>query len=174
MTADIIKKLTALLTKGIETEAQVVYLLVGVRKLLEQQDAKKRYAYLTFHCDWALHSKLRGTMAQRVLKSFDAASVGLRAKLKLHDLPDKLRKDIDQISKMTLFEREMDRFLEANGVPTIGTIREEGWARFIHLYSRVIEDCPLVMTTKNPSASIVSVTLRVEPATHPPDDDVYF
>jgi len=135
MTPDIIRKLTELLTKGIETEAQVVYLLVGVRKLLEQQQAKKEYEYLTFHCDWALHAKLDGKMAQKVLASFDAANVRLRAKLKLQDLPRKLKGDIDQISKMTLFEREMDRFLEANGVPTIGTIRDEGWAHFIHLYS---------------------------------------
>jgi len=30
------------------------------------------------------------------------------------------------------------------------------------------------MTTKNRSASIASITLRVEHATHPPDEDVWF
>ena len=44
MTKDIIRKLEAELRVGITTEVQVVYLLAGLRKLLEQQDAKQKYA----------------------------------------------------------------------------------------------------------------------------------
>ena len=45
MRADILKKLETLLTKGITSEAEVVYLMSAVRKLLEQQQAKKQYGY---------------------------------------------------------------------------------------------------------------------------------
>jgi hypothetical protein len=72
---DIIKKLKTLLSVGGTTEAEAVYLMVAVRKLLEQHQAKKQYEDLTFHCDWALHSKLQGTTAQKILKLFDAANI---------------------------------------------------------------------------------------------------
>src|SRR5437763_7300734 len=52
MTSDILKKLKKELVTGITTEAQVVYLLAGVRKLLELQQAKRQYEHLKFHCDW--------------------------------------------------------------------------------------------------------------------------
>ncbi len=174
MTADIIKKLTALLTKGIETEAEVVYLLVGIRKLLEQQDAKKQYEYLTFHCDWVLHPELEGTTAQRVLKSFDAANAHLRAPARFESLPDELQREVTHITTMAGFQHEIDNFLTSNGLSTVDTMRPEGWAHFIHLYSRVIEDCPLVIKMKDQSASIVSVTLRVEHPTQPPEENVLF
>ena len=38
MTEEIIRKLTAQLNNGITTEVQVVYLLVGIRKLIERDD----------------------------------------------------------------------------------------------------------------------------------------
>ena len=60
----IVAKLKRLAAKGITTEAEALYLMVEVRKLLEQQQAKKQYEYLTFHCDWALHATLEGTTAQ--------------------------------------------------------------------------------------------------------------
>jgi hypothetical protein len=40
--------------------------------------------------------------------------------------------------------------------------REEGWIHFVHLYSRIVEDCPLVMTPNNPAATIASVTLKMD------------
>jgi len=54
----IIEKLKTLLVFGLSTERDALYLIVEVRKLLEQQQAKKRYEYLTFHCDWAVHPAL--------------------------------------------------------------------------------------------------------------------
>lgn len=54
----IIAKLETLLAKGITNEPEALYLIVEIRKLLEQQQAKKHYEYLTFHCDWAVHATL--------------------------------------------------------------------------------------------------------------------
>lgn len=96
-TRDIIGKMTRELDGGIETEAQVVYLLAGVRKLIERDKAKEQYPDLKFHCDWALHSSLEGTAAKEVLRKFDAAHALLRRKIELHDLPAPLRTEIDRI-----------------------------------------------------------------------------
>ena len=145
---DIIRKLGKEFDKGIETEAQTVYVLAGVRKLLEQQQAGKQYEYLKFHCDWTLHSMLDGTAAQRVLKQFDAASIQLRAGVKLRDFPSGLKKEVYGISKMEYFEDELRAFLLANGLPDLEQIRTDGWTHFLHLYTLAIEDCPLVIKSK--------------------------
>src|SRR6266571_1614214 len=96
----IIGKLAKLLKNCIKTEADALYFMVEVRKLLEQQRAKTQYEYLTFHCDWAVHPTLAGPTAQKILKQFDAANIHLKNGIELHDLPGLLRMEIDRISKM--------------------------------------------------------------------------
>jgi hypothetical protein len=172
----IVGKLKRLAAKGITTEADALYLMVEVRKLLEQQQAKKQYEYLTFHCDWALHATLEGTTAQKILKLFDAASIHLKTGVEVHDLPGSLRMEIDRISKMRYFEAQLENFLKANGLPSLETTRSDGWIHFVHLYARIVEDCPLVMTTKNKSATVASVTLKMElaEAVKPGGGDMWF
>ena len=72
-TRDIISKLTSQLDKAITTEAQAVYLLVGIRKIIEQDKIGREYADLRLHCDWALHSSLDRTAAIAILKKFDTS-----------------------------------------------------------------------------------------------------
>jgi hypothetical protein len=162
----IVGKMEVLLSHGITTEAQVVYLMAAVRKLLEQSQPDENELvtldYLKFHCDWTLHSKLDGRMAQRILRLFDAANLELKAGGELHNLPADLNTQIQFISKMTYFERELTRFLEIKGLPSLNAIRSDGFAHFLHLYAKVIEDCPLVMNAKNTTASVASVTIQVD------------
>ena len=155
-------KLEVQLASGITTEAQALYLMVGIRKLLEHQQAKKQYKYLTFHCDWALHSKLAGKTAQEILKLFDAANIHLKTGVELRNLPSELRIEIDRISRMKYFEEELEGFLKSNGLPGLETTRSDGWIHFLHLYARIVEDCPLEMMADNSSASVASVTLKID------------
>lgn len=171
----ILTKLERLLAHGIRSEAEAVYLMVEARKLLEQQAAKKRYEYLTFHCDWALHAELsRNATGQRILKMFDAANVHLKAGVGLEKLPDLLRTEIDRISKMRYFEQQFESFLQNNGLPTLESSRSDGWIHFVHFYAQIVEDCPLVMTAKSASTTIVSVTLQLELAKKIAHGDVFF
>jgi hypothetical protein len=148
--------------------------MAAVRKLLEQQQAKKQYKYLTFHCDWTLHPELKGPTAQRILKLFDAANIQLRTGVELQALPPELRTEIDRISKMKPFEQELSQFLRMNGLPGLETSRRDGWIHFHHLYAKVVENCPLVMTGTNSSAGIASVTLHVELAKQPVEGEMWF
>ena len=50
-TPEIIRKLTDELDKGIATEVQTVYVLAGIRKLIERDRIEGQYADLKFHCD---------------------------------------------------------------------------------------------------------------------------
>jgi hypothetical protein len=170
----IIAKLESLLARGMTDEAEALYLIVEIRKLLEQQEAKKDYEYLTFHCDWAVHATLRGTTAQRILKLFDAADIHLKAGVELHDLPGSLKMEIDRISKLRYFEKEFENFLKSNGLPSLEMTRSDGWIHFVHLYAKIVEECPLVMTAKNGSATVASVTLKMELAKEPKQDDMWF
>lgn len=171
---NIAEKIRAEIDKGIETEAQALYLMAEVRKLLEQQDAKRQYEYLTFHCDWALHSKLDGRTTQKILRLFDAANIQLRNGSKLHDLPPEQQKEIDAISKMRYFERELEEFLQVHQLPGLETRRQDGWVRFLHLYARVVADSPLIMTTKNQSVTITKVTLSVEVTDQVFENEIWF
>ncbi|MBI1955641.1 MAG: hypothetical protein HYS38_04540 [Acidobacteria bacterium] len=171
---DIIRKLEAELNGGITTEPQVVYLMTGLRKLLEQQQAKKQYEYLTFHCDWVLHSKLQGPTAQKVLEQFDLANIHLKIGIKLHGLPVDLQREINGISKMEWFREELSTFLAANGLPGLETVHRDGWDHFLQLYCKVIEDCPLVMTTNNTAASIEKVTVHLEWANQVVENEIFY
>jgi hypothetical protein len=145
-----------------------------VRKLLELQEAKDQYEYLTFHCDWAVHAKLQGRMAQNILRQFDRANIHLKTGIELHDLPGMLRIEIDRISKMRYFEGQLDAFLTGNGLPTLEQTRADGWIHFVHLYGKIVEDCPLVIQTKNASATVESVTLKLELAKKQDENDTWF
>jgi hypothetical protein len=156
---EIIRKIREELNKGISTEPQVVYLLAEMRKLLEQQDAlcDPDYEYLVFHCDWALHSRLDRRMARKILALFDSANVRIQAGMKLEDLPESIQTEFNNIAGLKYFKDELYRFLQQNSLPTL----KNDWERFEHLYTSVIQDCPLVMSSNNPEISIKNVTVSV-------------
>jgi len=151
---DIIKKLTREIENGVTTEPQVVYLLAGIRKLMERDDIQEDYRNLTFHCNWALHSKLSGQTAQHILRKFDAAHALLRDnQIELHDLPRDLHKEISTISTMRSFEKELSEVLAEYGLPKLNVKRSDGWASFLNLYAKVVEDIPLVVQDTFPDAA---------------------
>ncbi|MGA9182755.1 MAG: hypothetical protein WB117_17470 [Candidatus Acidiferrales bacterium] len=175
MREDIIRKLEMELRSGITTEIQVVYLMAAIRKLLEQRQEKRNYPDLNFYCDWTLHAKLEGPAAQEMLKRFDLASVHLRDGAELHELPPELRREIDRLLKMRSFKDELYGFLRINGLPSLDENRSDGWVHFLHLYAKVVEDCPLVMSAGAwKSASVASVTLHVEMANEPVEGELLF
>ena len=159
---ELIWKLRELLADGINSESEAMHFVVEVRKVLEHQDAKAAYRYHTFHCDWAVHTKLRGPMTQSILRHFDAANIHLKTGVELHDLPRALRREVDGISKMRFFEEELEGFSKENDLPTLDSIRPDGWPHFLHSYVRIVENCPLVMAAENDAASVASVTLKTE------------
>ena len=149
MPEEIIRKLTAQLNKGITTEVQLVYLLVGIRKLIEADDQGAQYCNLKFYCDWVLHSELEGSGAQEILRAFDKARPFLKRK---ENLPRKIRNEINDISGMGSFEKELTRFLENYDLPPIAQ-NVDGWAHFFHLYTQVIQDIPLKVKSSSPDAA---------------------
>lgn len=96
---DILEKLEKQLSGGVDTEGTASYLLIEIRKFLEQRGLKENFNYLKFYCDWAAHASLAGPMAQKVLEQFDEAAVQLKTGIEMHQLPHQLQREIDQLSK---------------------------------------------------------------------------
>ncbi len=154
-TGEIVSKLTQELSEGISSEAQVVYLLSQIRKLMERDQIEDKYVNLKFHCDWTLHSRLRGETAHQILRLFDAAYPALKGmKNKLQEeLPDDLRKEIDKIAEMQSFQVELETVLAGYGLPPLTIKHSDGWVRFLYLYAKVIEDIPLEVQPLRPDAA---------------------
>jgi hypothetical protein len=158
--SEIIRKLRIELNKEVTTEPQVVYILAEIRKLLEQQDLlhSSDYEYLVFHCDWALHSKLDRRMAKKVLADVDRTNVQILPDMKFEDLPEQIKIEFNKLANLELLREELERFFANNSLPSI----KDNWNCFTHFYFKIIQDCPLLMTTNNPSINIRSVTVSVE------------
>lgn len=142
------------------TEARVVYILVETRKLLELQGELSKYPVLGFCCDWALHTSMDRAGAQRILRLFDEAHPLLCSN---QTLPQNLERKITDTTNLRFFKKEFDGFLTAYNLPK--NIIKHRWAKFLHSYAGVIEDCPLTVTG-NSLKNIKSVTLNREEARH--------
>jgi len=174
-TIDIISKLAKELDTGITSEVQVVYVLSGIRKLMERDKVEGQYADLKFHCDWVLHSSMDRAAAKAILRQFDAAQPLFRDG---QELPPELKSEIDRISKMRSFEKELEGFLTAYNLPPLTKNRPDGWVHFLHLYTKVIEDIPLTVYSPAATQNISHVTVHSEQAQetlkHPQGEEVLF
>jgi hypothetical protein len=161
MTEEIIRKLTNEILAGINSEAQVVYVMAGIRKLIERDERGEEFPTLKFHCDWVLHSKLEGSAAKQILRLFDSAEERMQQGKTFEQLPSKIRREIDKVSQMESFQEELEKFLNTYGLPSISYQRIDGWTFFLHLYSLVIQDIPL-------QVGVVKKKLKDPPLKPPP------
>lgn len=158
MTPDIVMKLNVEIDSGIKTEPQVVYLLAGIRKLIEQNSQLARFEYLKFHSDWVLHFKLKGPFAQKVLKRLEPAHLeGLRG-----GRPSSVA-EADRLTRMDPFKEELSEFSVQVGLHDFSKDPND-WTRFLYLYSCVVTDCPLYVRGDNPTLlQEVVVTAEMSP-----------
>lgn len=66
-----------LLERPLDRDADVVYFLMELRKLMERLPA--RYEVLRFFCDWPLHVAMSRRSAKELLREFDAAAGAVKA-----------------------------------------------------------------------------------------------
>ena len=68
-------KLIAILAQGITKEAELIYVFVEIRKLLDylENSTSDKYQTLYFYCNWMLHIKMDRSPAVKVLEKFDNA-----------------------------------------------------------------------------------------------------
>ncbi len=124
MRNDIQEKLSKELKRDLKYESQVVYILSRIRKLLEIENAKRKYKVLNFYSNWSLHSKIDRTEPVReILKEF------IEKKGERHGF-----------IFYTDFEKELKAFLTEHGLPIL---RPSKIKKFKDLLSKTISDTPL-------------------------------
>jgi hypothetical protein len=140
--SSILEKLKIELQLDLTTECQVVYILAEIRKAIEQSGELDNYQALDFYCSFALHTRMGRVGARRILERFDKAYPLWISK---QELPQELRHEISQTAKLDRFRREIKTFLKANKLPTRLFTAPDAWAKFMHLYGKIIDECELVL-----------------------------
>src|ERR1035441_289878 len=129
MEPDVVNKLRGPLSAEL-SEAQVVYILTLVRKLLDYRNTAARFSYLRFFSDWALHVRVDRTGAKRVLRHFDEW---------FPTLVENEGRAADACRFFILFgfHLEFTWLLRDLSLPKI---TNEWWCEFLRLYLEVIAD----------------------------------
>jgi len=124
MRSDVVLKLKEQLKKNIFNEAQVVYILTRIGKILELEKSKSKYPVLNFYRNWSVHSEIN-----------DTEPVG-----------DILKEFIVKKEKRYLFSRhsqlcmELNEFLEKHDLPQL---KKSKLNNFIFYLGKVISDTPV-------------------------------
>jgi hypothetical protein len=138
----IVEKLDLLISNGIQTEAQVVYLLVEVRKLLEMQQRKHEFEALVFHCDWVVHAQLSGATAQYYLSHIN--------RMQHSNVTGELHADeweeVAPLIGAQRFHEDLRTVLRLEGISSAVCDEPSKWTSFMSLYGAVISDVPLTIT----------------------------
>lgn len=129
MESDVIDKLSAALS-GALTEAQVVYILALIRKLLEYRGGAAQFFCLKFFSDWAFHVHVDRKGAKWVLRHFDEW---------FPTLIENESRAADGCRCLLLFQYylEFKDFLQELGLTAITS---EWWCEFLSFYLELIAD----------------------------------
>ena len=138
MREEIINKLYWGLAKACKQmdEPLVIFLLVKIRKLLEESRFDGQYLHLKFYCDWPLHRKLDRRSARAFLTRVEDI---IQASKDDKFATEKASRLLD----FSDFWEDLKSFLTGEGLPTdvveIAKLRLE----FFRWYSSAIQDTPL-------------------------------
>jgi hypothetical protein len=156
----LVDKLTAKLSKPITTEADVVYVLVEIRKLLARCNVSRDdLKPIWFFCDWVVHIELdrKKGWANELLTFTDRI---LRRQISWNDL-DPIDKDfMSNTFSLEAVRRSLSRWLADQGVRTIVFGYLPGWYWFVRKFGEVVSDCPLKLKGGD---YIEEVTLQIVP-----------
>jgi hypothetical protein len=156
------EKLTRVLNSPIETEEQVVYFFVELRKLMERSKTlKDKYPTVNLYCNWVVHTELdRSSLADEIVRKFD---LGYGQKQN-----PKIIAELNDLLTTERLKTELTRCLvEEFKLPAIDVSNLKKWNRFRHSLAMVITDCPLSIKVTKKSAptqfvECVSVSATIE------------
>lgn len=127
-----------------EEECHAVYLMVEMRKVIDQQDLRAKLPILKFYADWTLHSKKDHVTAGIKRIAFEireciskpVAGTGSRGTQEIPPLIAFLQMDH--------LRNEMQLYLESFSLPTYLTRETYRWERFVFLLTNILGDQPIV------------------------------
>lgn len=124
--SEILEKLNREINKKIFEESQVVYILSRIRKYLETKELKRKYKYLNFYCNWALHSRINRTEpVSEILRDFNNGI------------------DNGKFLKFEYFYNDFKSFLDDEKLNSEIILENENYLRFINLLLDILSDTPV-------------------------------
>lgn len=123
--------------QDIHSEAEVVYILTRIGKILELEGAKYTHQTLNFYRNWCVHAFLDDKVA--VPKYLTAFIEG--------------RQDIQSLLSHSSLLAELESFLKEHELNQLSKSNQE---RFIYYLRLVISDTPLKMTVAGPTYEFIT------------------
>lgn len=140
MTPDIIEKVSKELSKGIDSEAQVLYLLVEIRKV-RQSDPSNPKILLDFYRDWACHVELKHTNAVGIF--LDRFEPLVDPNLSAHQIAARFIKAFPAFFKLDELRKELRAFFAQEGLATALTDDSKKWSVFVRHLMSILKDCSI-------------------------------
>jgi len=144
---EICRKLSELLEhhNPLTEECQCVYLMVEIRKYLDQlEDGGVNFRLLRFYCDWTVH-----TRKDRHLEHI-APIIGemyTNAKREIQD-PHKLASgSATKLIYFSALRSEMNAFLESIWIQSQLTSENDAWIAYVKLMASILADQPIIKPT---------------------------
>lgn len=155
MTDDIVSKISDELRKGINSEAQVLYLLVQIRKT--RQALGNRKTLLDFYRDWACHVQLTHNNAVEIfLNRFETF---VDSELSARDIASKFISTFPAFFKLDELKNEMKVFLTSESLDTTLTDNQNNWNKFAKHLLNILKDCSIKRSGS--SGKIIELILEV-------------
>jgi len=150
MKNDILDKLKDHCSCELNSECQIVYLLVEIRKFLDYNKNgmlyKKQCPFLRICCSWAVHIKIDDTKPFKEM--FEQIDKKIQEYYDENKDEETLKKQISNIILLKKFKDQLSDFLENFNIRNITSNKQE-WEKFIQSFLSVVSDCPLVKVSEH-------------------------
>lgn len=119
-------------------ECEVVYLMVGIRKILEAERSK--YKTLYFYCNWVLHNKLDREKTTKLLSDIFDSSIDTRKSER--ENARNIKFVGEDFFKFETLKKELRDFFKKYNLPM--DLLNKNWWTFGKLLLGAIKDCPVI------------------------------
>jgi hypothetical protein len=158
MTIDDIKgKLFTVLNANPATEKDVIYAFVKIRKILEHDGDKQKYALVNLFCNWLLHVELDNRTVGAVLNALDGEFRNFDPARPYAFDPKCI---VSDTLSFQIFRNELMEFLHRNDLPTVWMEDMVAWPVFLRFYGEEVRNTPLKLNgDKYPLVYIAQVVI---------------
>lgn len=158
------EKLARVFSDVVDSEIEVVYVLVEIRKYLEQNaELLKKHPALNFYCCWAVHSSASGHGADRILARFDRLYPQMKCGLTAEQ-----RAEIFETITLHRLKEELIGFLDTLGIESSIKTSRADWLQFLRAYAAITEDCPFKLSSNSTVTLCHIDNIQVETILPPP------
>lgn len=172
MRDELIHKLTDALSLAIESETQVVYILVEMRKLLDGDLQGSAFPTFRLMCNWAMHAELTNKSVQDNLVFIEGI---LGPWLEDKAVPTSEQEKAAVVLSLVSAREEFLDIIRDKEINTLipHVFLPEWWSTFLKQYVGLTRDCPWQVAAKNITAkTLKSATMKrgeLIPVTDDPD-----